>query len=96
MDGARLGEPFRCVNRKKRHRIQDLPDADRPREKLLRKGVASLSDVELLAVLLGSGTRQTSVLDLASRILRTLDGRLDSDNLEELQSIAVYMEMTLR
>lgn len=88
MDNTRLGEPFHRWDPKKRHRIQDLPDADRPREKLLRRGVASLSDVELLAVLLGSGTRRTSVLDLASRILRTLDGRLDSDNLEELQSIA--------
>jgi DNA repair protein RadC len=88
MDNTRLGEPFHRWDPKKRHRIQDLPDADRPREKLLRRGVASLSDVELLAALLGSGTRRTSVLDLASRILRTLDGRIDSDNLEELQSIA--------
>ena len=88
MDNTRLGEPFHRWDPKKRHRIQDLPDADRPREKLLRRGVATLSDVELLAVLLGSGTRRTSVLDLASRILRTLHGRLDSDNLQKLQSIA--------
>ncbi len=88
MDNTRLGEPLHRWDPKKRHRIQDLPDADRPREKLLRRGVASLSDVELLAVLLGSGTRRTGVLDLASRILRTLDGHIDSDNLEELQSIA--------
>ena len=88
MDNTRLGEPFHRWDPKKRHRIQDLPDADRPREKLLRRGVASLSDVELLAVLLGSGTRRTSVLDLASRILRTFHGRLDFNNLEELQSIA--------
>lgn len=88
MNNTRLGEPFHLWDPKKRHRIQDLPDADRPREKLLRRGVASLSDVELLAVLLGSGTRRTSVLDLASRILRTLDGHIDSGNLAELQSIA--------
>lgn len=88
MDDTRVNEPLHRWDPKKRHRIQDLPDADRPREKLLRRGVASLSDVELLAVLLGSGTRRTSVLDLASRILRTLDGHIDSDNLEELQSIA--------
>jgi len=88
MDNTRLGEPFHRWDPKKKHRIQDLPDADRPREKLARKGAASLSDVELLAVLLGSGTRRTSVLDLASKILRTLDGRLDSDSLEKLQSIA--------
>ncbi len=88
MDNTRLGEPFHRWDPRRRHRIQDLPDADRPREKLVRRGAASLSDVELLAVLLGSGTRRTGVLDLASRILRTLDGRLGSGNLDKLQSIA--------
>lgn len=88
MDTTRLGEPFHRWDPSKRHRIQDLPDADRPREKLARRGAASLSDVELLAVLLGSGTRRTSVLDLASKILRTVDGRLDPDKFEQLQSIA--------
>jgi DNA repair protein RadC len=86
MQNTRLGEPFHRWDPKK-HRIQDLPDADRPREKLIRKGSAALSDVELLAVLLGSGTRRSGVLDVASRILRTLNGRLDSGDLEVLQSI---------
>ena len=36
--------------------IRDIPEADRPREKLLRKGAKSLSDQELLAVLIGKGT----------------------------------------
>ena len=80
------GEPFHRWDPKK-HRIRDLPNADRPREKLIRNGAASLSDVELLAVLLGSGSRRAGVLDLASRILRSLGGRLDSGNLELLQSI---------
>ena len=88
MGEARLGEPFHRWDPHGRHRIQDLPDADRPREKLLRRGAASLSDVELLAVLLGSGTKRTGVLDLASKILRTLDGRLDRANAEALLSIA--------
>jgi DNA repair protein RadC len=88
MDDTRLSEPFHRWDPEKRHRMRDLPDADRPREKLLRKGAASLSDVELLAVLLGSGTRRTGVLDLASRILHSLDGRLDRANTEQLQSIA--------
>jgi DNA repair protein RadC len=88
MDNTHLGEPFHRWDPTKRHRMQDLPDADRPREKLLRRGAASLSDVELLAVLLGSGTRRTGVLDLASRILHALDGRLDRADTEQLQSIA--------
>ena len=88
MDNTGLREPFHVWNPKAKHRMQDLADADRPREKLVRRGAASLSDVELLAVLLGSGTRRTGVLDLASKILRTLDGRLDPDSLEKLQSVA--------
>ena len=57
-------------------RISELSVVDRPREKLLAKGEAALSDAELLAVLLGSGTKRFSVLDLSARILRALDGQL--------------------
>jgi len=88
MDTVHLGEPLHRWDPNKRHRIQDLPNADRPREKLLHRGAASLSDVELLAVLLGSGTKRSGVLDLASRILRTLGGRLDRVRPEDLQSVA--------
>jgi len=55
-------------------RIQDLPEGDRPREKLKRKGAQALSDVELMAVLLGSGTKTMDVMTLASRLLQALDG----------------------
>jgi len=87
MGNTRSGEPFHLWDPKRRHRIQDLPDTDRPREKLVRRGAAALSDVELLAVLLGSGTRRIGVLDLASRILRSLAGRLDRGDPETLQAI---------
>lgn len=53
--------------------ITNLPAADRPREKLIARGAASLSDVELLAILLGSGTRAAGVLQLAARVLELLD-----------------------
>jgi DNA repair protein RadC len=53
--------------------INDIPPADRPREKLLRQGAAALSDQELLAVLLGSGTRGTDVMTLAAKLARVLD-----------------------
>ncbi len=43
---------------------------DRPREKLLLKGNTALSDAELLAILLGSGSRNESAVDLAKRILQ--------------------------
>ena len=45
------------------------PD-ERPREKLLLKGTQALSDAELLALLIGSGTREESALDMARRILK--------------------------
>ncbi len=42
---------------------------DRPREKMLTKGIQSLSDAELLAILIGSGTRDVSAVELSRRIL---------------------------
>ncbi|MEZ5012065.1 MAG: UPF0758 domain-containing protein [Bacteroidales bacterium] len=43
---------------------------DRPREKLLYKGIGSLSDAELIAILLGSGNNESSAVDLAREVLR--------------------------
>ncbi len=67
--------------------IGHLPRIDRPREKLMAKGAGALSDVELLAVLLGSGTRKWGVLALASRVLRAVDGRLNEATVEQLEAI---------
>jgi len=49
--------------------IRDWPEDERPREKLLDKGAAALSDAELLAILLRTGTRGHSALDLARGVL---------------------------
>jgi len=49
--------------------IKDWAEEDRPREKMLLKGAASLSDAELIAILLGSGSRNESAVSLAKRIL---------------------------
>ena len=49
--------------------IRDWPSDDRPREKLLDKGAAALSDAELLAILLRTGMRGRSALDLARAVL---------------------------
>jgi len=54
-------------------RIKDLPVQDRPREELLHKGAAALSDQELLAVLLGKGTRDTDVMTLAGKLAKVID-----------------------
>ena len=49
--------------------IHDWPEGERPREKLLAHGAARLSDAELLAVFLGSGTRGLSAVDLGRQLL---------------------------
>jgi len=49
--------------------IKNWPQADRPREKLLKNGERSLSDSELLAILLRTGVKGTSAIDLARKIL---------------------------
>lgn len=54
------------------HKIKDLPAIDRPREKLVRKGQAALSDFELLEVLLGNGSGSTNVGILARQIQKLL------------------------
>jgi DNA repair protein RadC len=54
-------------------RISDIPEQDRPREKLLRNGAAALSDQELLAVLLGKGTPGMDVMTLADKLARVVD-----------------------
>lgn len=49
--------------------INKWAEEDRPREKLILKGKSSLSDAELIGILLGSGTRTLSAVDLAKQIL---------------------------
>ena len=49
--------------------VRDLPEEERPREKLIRRGAAALSDTELLAILLRTGTPSVSVLHLAEEVL---------------------------
>ncbi len=51
--------------------IRDWPEGERPREKLLTRGSAALSDAELLAVLLGSGSRGKDALALGRELLNT-------------------------
>jgi DNA repair protein RadC len=58
-------------------KIKDWAESDRPREKLLRLGRKSLTDAELLAIILGSGSKTETALDLARRILQTCDNRLE-------------------
>lgn len=54
--------------------IRDWPEGERPREKLLDRGTSALSDAELLAVLLGSGTAGADALTLGRRLLTEAGG----------------------
>lgn len=69
--------------------IRDVHIADRPRERLIRQGAGSLSNQELIAILLRTGTKSESVLVLANRILSSFDKIQDLKNvtIEELMAV---------
>ena len=54
--------------------IRDFPQDERPRERMIQSGSASLSNQELLAILLRTGTKSESVLQLSNRLLNQFDG----------------------
>ena len=64
--------------------IKNWAEDDRPREKLLQKGKLSLSDSELIAILIGSGSRNESAVELSKRILAS-----SKNNLNELGKLSV-------
>ncbi len=56
--------------------IKEWAEDDRPREKLMAKTPKALTNAELLAILIGSGTKNESAVDLAKKILASLDNQL--------------------
>ncbi|MHB8631838.1 MAG: RadC family protein [Candidatus Limnocylindria bacterium] len=54
--------------------IRDWPEAIRPRERLIRDGPPALSDAQLLAVVIGSGTRQRSAVAMAETLIHSVGG----------------------
>jgi DNA repair protein RadC len=59
-------------------KITDWAVEDRPREKLINKGMSSLSDAELLAILISSGTKKKSAVDLGRELLSIVNNNLNS------------------
>ena len=59
-------------------KIKELCADERPREKMLARGAGALSNAELLAILVGSGTRNANALEVANRLLSKADGRLSA------------------
>jgi DNA repair protein RadC len=70
--------------------IKSWATDDRPREKMLQKNAQALSDVELLAILIGSGTRNRTAIDLAREIMGLCDnqlGELSRMSLSEIMQV---------
>jgi len=81
--------------------IKQWAEDDRPREKLHHKGAAALSNAELLAILINSGTRTHSALDLAKAVLDLADnglgelGRLSISELQKTKGIGEARAITI-
>lgn len=81
--------------------IKTWAEDDRPREKMLLKGKHALSDAELIAILLGSGTPTRSALDVAQDVLQNsknnlfLFGKLNVNELKKIKGIGVAKAVTL-
>lgn len=71
--------------------IKNWAAGDRPREKLLSKGRESMSDSELLAILINSGSGKESAIDVAKKVLR-----LGDDNLDELGKVSIKDLMSIK
>ena len=57
--------------------IKDWAEEDRPREKLKNKGIGALTDAELIAILIGSGTKNESAVDVSKRLMNAADNNLN-------------------
>lgn len=71
--------------------ITNWSEDDKPREKLMLKGKSALSDAELIAILIGSGNRNESAVDLSKRILGSIDA-----NLNALGKLSIAQLMTFK
>jgi len=68
-------------------KINELNIVDKPREKLLQKGVKALKDYELLAILIGSGTKDKDVLKLSREISKLYEDDFENISIEKLTAI---------
>lgn len=78
--------------------LNQIPEHDRPREKLLAKGAAALKDHELLAILLAKGTSKIDVMTLAQNLIRVVDAKglnLKVEDIEHLEGMGSVKAMTV-
>lgn len=70
--------------------IKYWAEDDQPREKLMLKGKSALSDAELIAILIGSGSRNESAVELSKRILASVDNNLNALGKQSLQQLMSF------
>ncbi|MDN5200786.1 DNA repair protein RadC [Fulvivirgaceae bacterium BMA10] len=89
------------MERKNDLKILDWAKEDRPREKLLSKGKATLSNAELIGILIGSGTKSLSAVDIAKIILKDVGNdinqlaKLDVNDLRKFRGIGEARAITI-
>ncbi len=76
-------------------KVRDLPEKDKPREKLLDSGPKSLGLAELLAVVLMTGTKKEDVLSMSSRVIKEYGKSIFSNPSLDLRKISVDMDIPL-
>jgi DNA repair protein RadC len=70
--------------------IKYWAEDDQPREKLMLKGKSALSDAELIAILIGSGSRNESAVELSKRILASVDNNLNMLGKQSIQQLMSF------
>ncbi|HAF29320.1 MAG TPA: hypothetical protein DCG75_09770 [Bacteroidales bacterium] len=81
--------------------IKEWAVEDRPREKLLKKGVQSLSDAEIIALLIGSGTKNETAVELSKKVLKSANnnlnelGKLNVPDLTKMKGIGEAKAITI-
>lgn len=81
--------------------IKEWAVEDRPREKLLKKGVQSLSDAEIIALLIGSGTKNETAVELSKKVLKSANnnlnelGKLNISDLTKMKGIGEAKAITI-
>ncbi|MDG0842649.1 DNA repair protein RadC [Staphylococcus equorum] len=82
-------------------RINELADNQKPRERLLSHGASHLSHAELLAILINTGRKGNSSLDIANELLKTVDNlkelkRLSISDLNKIKGVGLYKALILK
>ncbi|MDK9865519.1 MAG: RadC family protein [Staphylococcus equorum] len=82
-------------------RINELADNQKPRERLLSYGASHLSHAELLAILINTGRKGNSSLDIANELLKTVDNlkelkRLSISDLNKIKGVGLYKALILK